>query len=74
MKIAILTMVFNNNYGGMLQAYALLKYLRRLGHETTLINVKYKRQPYYKIPFSILKRFLLKFIFKRDDITNIIPE
>lgn len=38
MKIGILTLPFNNNYGGYLQAIALMEVLRRLGHEPTLIN------------------------------------
>lgn len=37
MKIGILTVPFNNNYGGYLQAYALMTVLKKLGHEPTLI-------------------------------------
>lgn len=33
MKIGILTLPLNNNYGGILQAYALRKYLIKRGHE-----------------------------------------
>tara|TARA_R110001583_G_scaffold26095_1_gene94221 strand:+ start:6012 stop:7133 length:1122 start_codon:yes stop_codon:yes gene_type:complete len=39
MKIAVLTYNFNNNYGGMLQAYAMLKTLKKLGHEPELLLV-----------------------------------
>lgn len=51
MKIGILTLPFNNNYGGYLQAYALMAVLKRMGHQPTLImrrhnkpkvSVKYK--------------------------------
>ena len=37
MKIGILTLPFNNNYGGYLQCYALMTILKRMGHEPTLI-------------------------------------
>ena len=38
MKIGILTVPFNNNYGGFLQAYALKKILVDMGHEIIFIN------------------------------------
>lgn len=38
MKIGILTLPFNNNYGGYLQAYALIKVLKDMGHDPILIN------------------------------------
>lgn len=38
MKIAILTLPFNNNYGGLLQSYALQKYLISRGHEVMIIK------------------------------------
>lgn len=37
-KIAILTLPFNNNYGGLLQSYALQKYLIGRGHEVMVIK------------------------------------
>lgn len=40
MKIAVLTMTFNNNYGGLLQAYGLMTYLKKLGHEPELLFVQ----------------------------------
>jgi hypothetical protein len=39
MKIAVLTYNFNNNYGGMLQSYAMLETLKRLNHEPELLLV-----------------------------------
>lgn len=41
MKIGILTLPLKNNYGGILQAYALQTVLSRLGHEVILINRTY---------------------------------
>lgn len=38
MKIGILTQPLHNNYGGLLQSYALKKILRNMGHEIVIIN------------------------------------
>lgn len=38
MKIGILTLPFNNNYGGLLQCYALQKFLKEEGHEVYVIK------------------------------------
>jgi hypothetical protein len=38
MKIGILTLPFNNNYGGLLQSYALQSFLKKQGHEVWLIK------------------------------------
>jgi len=38
MKIGILTVPFNNNYGGFLQAYALKTVLEKMGHNVLFIN------------------------------------
>lgn len=38
MKIGILTVPFNNNYGGLLQAYALKRILCDMGHNVVFIN------------------------------------
>lgn len=45
MKIGILTLPFNNNYGGYMQAYALMTVLKRMGHEPTLIMRRFNVQP-----------------------------
>lgn len=41
MKIGILTQPLNRNYGGLIQAYALQKYLQDEGHEVWLLNRHY---------------------------------
>lgn len=60
MKIGILTLPFNTNYGGILQAYALQTVLERMGHEVCLIEKR--RQPYRlplkKAPLVYAKRIL----------------
>lgn len=38
MKIGILTVPFNNNYGGLLQAFALKRVLVDMGHEVVFVN------------------------------------
>lgn len=38
MKVAILTLPLHKNYGGILQAYALSRVLRSMGHETVVLN------------------------------------
>lgn len=38
MKIAILTQPLHDNYGGLLQAYALKETLKNLGHDVVIIN------------------------------------
>lgn len=38
MKIGILTFHWGTNYGGVLQAYALQKFLEQKGHEVTILN------------------------------------
>lgn len=42
MKIGILTLPLNYNYGGILQAYALQTVIERMGHEATVINFPFK--------------------------------
>ena len=40
MKIGILTFHFGNNYGGLLQCYALQEVLKRAGYEVEIINYR----------------------------------
>lgn len=63
MKIALLNLPFDNNYGGNLQRYALITVLQRLGHQVEHINlcVRYKL-PWYKKPYSYSKRIIKKIV------------
>lgn len=45
MQIGILTIPFNNNYGGYLQAFALMTVLKQMGHEPTLIMRRHLKNP-----------------------------
>lgn len=57
MKIGLLTLPFNNNYGGLLQCYALQTFLKEQGHEVYVIkhnfytkkNLKTKIKNFLKI-------------------------
>lgn len=67
MKIALLNLPYDNNYGGNLQRYALMKVLQDMGHEVTHLNLRFHYYlPWYRKPYSYLKRILLKYIFGRD--------
>lgn len=62
MRIAVLTYNFNNNYGGMLQAYATLSYLRKLGHQPELlfvqtIDLSFKHRFKYLLIKNVLSYF-----------------
>lgn len=65
MKIAVLTYNFNNNYGGILQAYAMMTFLKKLKHEPELLFVqtidlsKKKRIKY------LVKKYFLCYIFDK---------
>ncbi len=57
MKIGILTLPFNNNYGGYLQCYALMSVLKGMGHDVYLIN---RRHNHVKISLSAYVKGLIK--------------
>ncbi|MGA1933005.1 polysaccharide pyruvyl transferase family protein [Arcobacter sp. YIC-464] len=66
MKIAILTMVFNNNYGGLLQSYALMTSLKKLGYEPELLYV-HDFNSSDSLFLSSLKRIVKNFIKKKKE-------
>lgn len=67
MKIAILTLRLHTNYGGILQAYALQKILRREGHDVdTLQRNTIYSHGYLVMPLIYLYRLLKKCIGKYD--------
>ena len=57
MKIGILTLHLHNNYGGILQAYALQKVLQQMGHDVTLID----KSRFIKLPLFSFSRYYLYF-------------
>lgn len=54
MKIGIMTVPFNNNYGGFLQAYALKHILVEMGHEVIFIIRKRNRENLIRNLFAYL--------------------
>lgn len=76
MKIGVLTLPLHNNFGGILQAYALQKVLIALGHKAVLIDKQkyvsagswYKKYPIY------LKRALQKHLLRKDIIVKVDEE
>lgn len=67
MKIGIITLPLNVNYGGILQAYAVQNILKKDGHEVVTIDRESKEMlsPVIKF-FSFWKRFILRYIFRKD--------
>ena len=65
MKIAVLTMTFNNNYGGYLQAYSLMETLKNLGHEPELLFVQLENNDFKTKVKKYIKKYLLSFVFKK---------
>ena len=63
MKIGILTVPFNNNYGGFLQAYALKKALTDMGHDVVFINRRRNRKQGVK---AALRRVLVSCRLLKD--------
>lgn len=64
MKIALLNLQYDNNYGGNLQRYALMKVLQEMGHDVTHLNLRFNfnPDPLHKHPIRLLKRIGRKLI------------
>lgn len=65
-KIGILTVPFNNNYGGFLQAFALMKVLKDLGYQPYMIMRRHDLYGYNIITKTkiIIKGLLKAFKYK----------
>jgi len=63
MKIAVLTYNLGMNYGGILQAYAMLETLKRLGHQPKLQYIKSKYKHTWKglIKIYVLSNFTSRY-------------
>lgn len=72
MRIGIVTIPPRSNYGGALQAYALQRVLKDMGHQADLImpELELFRIKPYLAPFVYLKRAICKYIL-RDKSTKI---
>lgn len=71
MKIAILTLPFNINYGGVIQCYALQTVLQRMGHEVIVLNRKYNNPRLREVMLrlgSIVKCFVRRYFLGNESI------
>ena len=71
MKIALLNLPYDNNYGGNLQRYALMKVLQDMGHDVTHVNLRFHWQlPWYKKNYVYIKRLLKKILINHHTHIN----
>lgn len=67
MKIGIITLPLHNNYGGILQAYALQKTLQDMGHDATVIDKsRIIRIPFKRKVIIYFKAFVKKMLFNKN--------
>ncbi|MDR1180533.1 MAG: polysaccharide pyruvyl transferase family protein [Bacteroidales bacterium] len=66
MKILILTQPLRNNYGGILQAYALQTVLKRMGHDVVTDSKHYRNISITRRTAGVLKRIIFKYILRRN--------
>ena len=66
-KVALLNLPFDNNYGGNLQRYALMKVVSNMGYDIYHIYLSQKEQlPWYKVAFSYSKRYIQRHLFHKE--------
>lgn len=76
LKVGILTQPLQDNYGGLLQAYALKEILKNLEHEVTIINRRTPKRSQWRILASDIKQRIKRTNLKSlsDDQVNIISK
>lgn len=72
MKIGVVTLPLHNNFGGILQAYALQRILEKLGHNAILIDKSryVSLGPWYKKFPIYIKRGINRYILGKDIIVK----
>jgi hypothetical protein len=65
-KIGILTLPLDTNYGGILQAYALMEILKRMGHEVWLIKRRQPHVSFLRYCCILGKQVIKKYILKKE--------
>lgn len=65
MKIGILTQPLHTNYGGLLQAFALQKFLRDMGHDVLTVDYPDRRARIFLRPYFFARRCVGKFLLGR---------
>ena len=66
MKVGIITQPLRNNYGGLLQNYALQQVLKKLGHKAITLDQTETPVSRFKLIASCIKTFVLKVIGRGD--------
>lgn len=65
MKIGILTQPLHNNYGGLLQAYALQTFLKKQGHNVLTVDFYIEDEKRIQIK-QLIRNFIKKYILRRQ--------
>lgn len=65
MKIGVLTLPLKGNYGGVLQAYALITFLKQKGHDVYLIDRQWDSRA-KKTPMYLIQKFVFHNIIRRN--------
>ena len=69
MKVAVLTLRLHSNYGGILQAYALMHVLKLLGHEPCFVDIQYfKKRNNISRYFIYVRNAILKYLFGHKNV------
>lgn len=71
MRIGILTLPFNWNYGGIIQCFALQTVLQRMGHEVIVLNRKFNNPRLREVMLrlgSIVKCFVRRYFLGNESI------
>ena len=66
MKIGIITLPFNTNYGGIVQGWALKTLLDRQGHKAEVVELLLRKRPLWKVPLAWCKHILQKLLVDKD--------
>lgn len=67
MKVGIITQPLRNNYGGLLQNYALQQVLKKMGHEAITLDQRDTPISHIRFIASILKTFIFKMVGRGND-------
>ena len=73
MKIGIITLPFNANYGGLLQAYALQSVLKQMGHDVLTVNRLTRGMPLKMKVLSLGRRLILRLFFQKKVVVRTWP-
>lgn len=69
MRVAILTLPFHSNYGGILQAYALQTVLKRLGHEVVIVDADhFYHRPWWRQQIALVAYLFRKYLLWQETV------